>query len=139
MQVGMPRPKLLGGALALALVVAGCGNFGIEVNTPLPPSGITGSVVLGPTCPNPPSVGPDGQVPCLTPYAAQLVVLDTEGKVVTRITSGADGTFRVDVPPGDYVIAPATTASYPSAQPVSVQVVAGNYAQVQINYDTGLR
>ena len=122
-----------------ATVVGGCGNFGVVVNTPPPPSGIRGSVVLGPTCPNPPSVGPDGQVPCLTPYAAQLVVLDGEGKVVTRATSAADGTFQVDVPPGDYVVAPATTDSYPIAQPVSVQVVAGNYAEVQINYDTGLR
>lgn len=125
--------------LVLALIVAGCGNFGVEVSTPVPPSGIRGSVVLGPTCPNPPSVGPSGQVPCLTPYAAQLVVLDSEGKVVTRTTSGGDGTFEVDVPPGDYVIAPATSASYPIAQPVSVQVSPGNYAEVQINYDTGLR
>jgi hypothetical protein len=125
--------------LALGLIVAGCGNFGVEVSTPVPPSGIRGSVVLGPTCPNPPSVGPSGQVPCLTPYAAQLVVLDSEGKVVTRTTSGSDGTFEVDVPPGDYVIAPATNASYPIAQPVSVQVTPGNYAEAQINYDTGLR
>ncbi len=125
--------------LVLGLIVGGCGNFGVEVSTPVPPSGIRGSVVLGPTCPNPPSVGPSGHVPCLTPYAAQLVVLDTEGKVVTRTTSGNDGTFQVDVPPGDYVIAPATSASYPIAQPVSVQVVPGNFAEVQINYDTGLR
>jgi hypothetical protein len=140
MRVGAGRLALLVACLVLVALVAGCGNFGVEVSTPLPPSGIRGSVVLGPTCPNPPSVGPSGQVPCLTPYAAQLVVLDSEGKVVTRVTSAAgDGTFAVDVPPGDYVVAPATNDSYPIAQPVSVQVVAGNYAEVQINYDTGLR
>ena len=138
MRVGAGRLSLFVAVVAL-VALSGCGNFGVEVSTPPPPSGISGSVVLGPTCPNPPSVSPDGQVPCLTPYAAQLVVLDSEGKVVARATSTADGTFKVDVPPGDYVIAPATSASYPSAQPVSVQVVAGNYAEVQINYDTGLR
>jgi hypothetical protein len=77
---------------------------------------------------------------CLTPYAAQLVVLDDENKVVARLASGANGTFQVDVPPGDYVVAPATgTDSYPIAQPVSVTVAPGDYATVQINYDTGIR
>jgi hypothetical protein len=43
------------------------------------------------------------------------------------------------VPPGDYVVTPATNDSYPFAQPVSVTVVPGQYATVQINYDTGIR
>ena len=76
---------------------------------------------------------------CLTPYAAQLVVLDDENKVVARIASGGDGTFQVDVPAGDYVVAAASTDSYPFAQPVSVTVVPGQYVSVQINYDTGIR
>ncbi len=123
----------------LAVVAVGCGNIGLEVSTASPPSGIRGSVVLGPTCQNPPSASPTGQVPCLTPYAAELVVLDSESKVVTRVTSGNDGNFQVDVPPGEYVIAPATSDSYPIAQPVSVVVTAGQYATAQINYDTGIR
>lgn len=139
MRVGAGRLSVIVCTLVVASLLAGCGNFGVEVSTPQPPSGIRGSVLLGPTCPNPPSVGPEGQVPCLTPYAAELVVLDSEGKVITRVTSGADGTFQVDVPPGEYVVTPATNDSYPIAQPVSVQVVPGNYAEVQINYDTGIR
>ena len=68
------------------------------------------------------------------------MVLDDENKVVKRLSLGNDGTFQVDLDPGDYVIAPATgTDSYPIAQPVSVTVPPGQYVTVQINYDTGIR
>jgi len=127
-------------ACAAALVV-GCGDIGISGTTPAPPSGIRGTVILGPTCPVSVEPGSFDPVPsaCLTPYAAQMVVLDDENKVVAHIASGNDGTFKVDVPPGDYIVTPATNDSYPIAQPVSVTVVPGQYVTVQINYDTGIR
>ena len=37
--------------------------------------------------------------PCNTPFKAQLAVLDGDGKVVTRVTSGDDGRFQLDLPP----------------------------------------
>lgn len=130
------------GLLALvAFVAVGCGDIGISGTTPTPPSGIKGSVILGPTCPVGGDAGTDNPVPsaCLTPFAAQMVVLDDENKVVAHVASSGDGTFQVDVAPGDYVVAPASTDSYPIAQPVSVTVVPGQYVTVQINYDTGIR
>lgn len=125
----------------VCLALAGCDEVGISGTTPEPPSGVKGTVVLGPTCPIGGDAADNNPVPsaCLTPFAAQLVVLDDENKVVARIASGSDGTFSVDVVPGDYVIAPASGDSYPIAQPVSVTVVPGQYAVVQINYDTGIR
>jgi hypothetical protein len=121
------------------LVVAGCSEIGIPIETPTPPSGIRGTVVLGPLCPGGPEPGANDPVPCLTPYAASLVVTDSEGAVVARLSSGGDGTFQVDLPPGDYVVTPATGAdTYPIAQPVSV-VVSTGFAEVEINYDTGIR
>lgn len=148
------RPRFLAPifvALLLVAAVAACSEIGISGTTPPPPSGIKGTVVLGPTCPGPAAAtdsvastdpGANDPVPgaCLTPYAAQLVVLDSENTVVKRTSSGNDGTFQVDLDPGDYVIAPSTgTDSYPIAQPVSVTVAPGQYATVQINYDTGIR
>ena len=127
--------------VVVALVAVGCGDIGISGTTPTPPSGIKGTVILGPTCPvsgDPGSFVPVPQA-CLTPYAAQMVVLDAENKVVAHIASGADGTFQVDIAPGDYIVTPASTDSYPIAQPVSVTVVPGQYVVVQINYDTGIR
>lgn len=128
-------------AALIACFAVACGSIGLSGDTPTPPSGIKGTVILGPTCPVSGGTESFDPVPeaCLTPYAAQMVVLDDENKVVAHIASAGDGTFQVDVAPGDYVVTPATTDSYPIAQPVSVTVVPGQYVTVQINYDTGIR
>jgi hypothetical protein len=137
----MRRRAVLTLALLLAaFAIAACDDIGLPGETPSSPSGIRGTVVLGPTCPTGSSPGADDPVPCLTPYAANLVVLDSENAVVARVTSGNDGRFSVDLDPGDYVVTPATgTDSYPIANPVSVVVGPGQYAEVEINYDTGIR
>lgn len=133
------RPLLV--VVLLGGLLAGCvDQFGVPSDaTPLPPSGISGTVILGPTCPTGSQPGAHDPVPCLTPYAAQLVVLDTNNSVVARVTSGEDGAFRLDLPPGDYVITPHSGDPFPVAQPVNVRVTAGEYVEVQINYDTGIR
>ena len=126
--------------VALLVAISGCSEIGIPVETPVAPSGIRGTVVLGPTCAVESSPGANDPVPCLTPYSASLVVLDSESAVVKRVTSAADGTFQVDLPPGEYVVTPSTGAdTYPIAQPVSVTVAPGQFASVEINYDTGIR
>lgn len=125
---------------ALTVVVLACSEIGLPFETDPQASGIRGLVTLSPTCPVQASPGANDPEPCVTPYAATLVVLDGENVVVTRITSGGDGQFAVDLPPGDYVVAPETGAdSYPIAQPQSVTVVGGQYAELEINYDTGIR
>lgn len=125
----------------LVVLLAGCAVpfGGLPDATPLPPSGITGTVILGPTCPVESEPGAHDPVPCLTPYAAQLVVLDENNSVVARVSSGDDGAFRVDLPPGDYVVAPLGGDPFPIAQPVNVRVTVGDYVAVQVNYDTGIR
>ena len=124
----------------LTMFVMGCSEIGIQIPTATPPSGIRGTVVLGPTCPVSTDPGADDPVPCLTPYAASLVILDSEGGRVQSVTSGNDGKFQVDLPPGEYVVTPVTGAdTYPIAQPVSVTVGPGAYVDVEINYDTGIR
>jgi hypothetical protein len=126
--------------LLVGSVVVGCSEIGINLDTPPPPSGIRGTVLLGPTCPVESSPGANDPVPCLTPYAATLVVLDNEGVKVATVTSGADGKFQLDLAPGDYVVTPESgTDSYPIAQPQSVTVSAGTYTEIQVNYDTGIR
>ncbi len=127
-------------ALLGVLIFTGCSEIGIPIETPTPRSGIRGTVLLAPTCAGGGDPGAYDPVLCVTPYAATLVVLDTEGARVAQITSGPDGKFQVDLPPGEYVVTPATGAdTYPIAQPVSVTVSTGQYAEVEINYDTGIR
>lgn len=123
------------------LLVAACGapsTIGLAP-TPALPSGISGTVVLGPTCPLESEPGAYDPVPCLTPYSAQLVILDGDNLLVARVNSAADGSFRLDLPPGEYVITPQNGDPLPVAQPINVTVTAGEYATVQVNYDSGIR
>ena len=123
-----------------AVVVAACGLAG-DGATPLPaePSGIRGTVILGPTCPVEGEPGAHEPVPCLTPYVAQLVIVNGQDEVVARVTSADDGTFQVDLPPGDYVVTPQSGDPFPVAQLVPVSVPPGTYVEIQVNYDTGIR
>lgn len=131
---------LCGLGLLVSSIVVGCSEIGINLDTPAPPSGIKGIVLLGPTCPVEQSPGDNNPVPCLTPYAAKLVILDNEGVKVATVTSGGDGKFQVDLAPGVYVVTPDSGSdTYPIAQPQSVTVSAGVYTDIQVNYDTGIR
>ena len=169
----------------VVLVITGCAAFEAPPPSPtpsptLPPSGVAGRVLIGPSCtggppgasdvpgasdlpsdqpgptfdpdatPEPaPSVDPDATddpdatpVPagCYVPYVAKLVISDgLDDSTKARLTSGEDGTFRVDLPPGDYVVVPENGDPFPIAQPVDVTVVAGQYVPVEINYDSGSR
>jgi hypothetical protein len=97
------------------------------------PSGITGIVLVGPECRRPTEASP-----CLVPYEARLVVLDPDGGVVGEVTSGPDGTFRLELPPGDYVIQPSPGGDpFPRAEARSVTVVAGEMSEVEIDYERG--
>jgi len=138
------RRHILLALAAGALLLAGCGEIpnGSPGTTTPPPSGVRGTVILGPTCPIGGEPGASDPIPCLTPYVAQLVVVDGQGVAVAQVTSDADGRFEVTLPPGDYVITPTPPASgdlFPIAQPLSVVVIAGEYLEIQINYDTGIR
>ncbi|CAN5742163.1 hypothetical protein BH23CHL7_BH23CHL7_03910 [soil metagenome] len=137
----MSRASLV--AVLLACLIATACDLGPPLDpgaTPAPPSGIRGTVLLGPTCPISSEPDPLNPIPCLTPYVAQLVILDADNRPVQNVTSDTDGRFEVTLPPGEYVITPrAGDQPFPVAQPLSVTVVAGEYAEVEINYDTGIR
>ena len=132
----MRRPALGAGVLAAGvLTIAACGSGDASPSPSTAASGIRGTVVLGPTCP----VQHAGASPCLTPYPATLVVTDSDDRQVARTTARADGSFEVILPPGEYVILPRPGNPFPQAQPLDVTVVPGQFAEVQINYDTGVR
>ena len=121
----------MGLSFLLALVAA-CGPADAGP-TPAAASGVRGSVLI---CPGPPAPESTAQ-PCDTPYKAQLVVLDGDGNVVTRVTSGDDGRFQLDLGPGEYTLAPQNGDPYPTAPSQPVIVVAGQYTEIQVNYDSG--
>jgi hypothetical protein len=127
-------------AAASALLIVACGPpAGGSPSTPPSPaltSGIRGVVLLGPTC----GAQAADASPCVTPYAAELVITDESGTTVGRISSGTDGQFEIALPPGSYVIQPSPGQDgVPFAIPVPVTVVADDYAAVEVDYDSGIR
>jgi len=128
-------------ALAAALALGGCAVFEPEASpspapTPLV-SGVRGSVLLGPTC-----EGATRADACTEPYVARLLVLDADGALVGEVTSDADGRFALPLPPGVYTIQPSPPegdALFPVAFPVSLVVGEGEWTEVGIDYDTGIR
>ena len=135
-----------GGPLSLGLAaivaLAGCQAILDPEVTPSPvpsfgTSGIRGIVHLGPTC-----EGATRASPCIEPYAAALLILDADEEVVAELISGVDGTFEVTLPPGIYTVQPVPPENgdqVPAAQPLSVVVGDGEYTEIGIDYDTGIR
>lgn len=103
-------------------------------------NGITGTVLLGPSCPvmrDP----PDPQ--CADkPYKAALVVTTPDGsRVVAQFSSDTTGKFKVNVVPGEYVIRSASTTNfYPRCSSNgNVIVKAGMFTDIAVSCDTGIR
>ena len=121
-------------AIALTTLVA-CGPA--APSTP-PDSGIRGLVMLAPTCAVQQENDPD---PCATTYAATLEIHDSATeRLVATVSSGADGRFEVRLPAGTYDIRPQSAEVLPIGTPVdSVEVEAGRFTEVQVDFDSGIR
>lgn len=103
-------------------------------------SGVAGEVLLGPQCPvetagdscrDAPAAGAQVTVARQLPGEAYAA-----GEVVARTATGADGSFRVDVAPGEYVV---TADAGMSCELMDVRVAAGSHARVVVPCDTGIR
>ncbi len=105
------------------------------VNTPSATSGVHLTATVGPTCPGPQR---PGQV-CTRPYQGEFVVTNNAGAEVARVTTDQNGKATIDLPPGDYTIAPEVAGKLPRSAPTTVTVPAGQYVEVNIELDTGIR
>lgn len=106
---------------------------------PVPNSGIYGQVLLGPQCPVV-MVGQEEE--CADkPYQATILVKTQDGsREIARFTSDANGYFRVALSPGTYFLDPLPGGEpFPFGKPLLVTVVEGEYIEVAIFYDTGIR
>jgi hypothetical protein len=102
-------------------------------------TGVGGLAVAGPVCPVE-TVPPDPECAPRPVAGAVVVVRDSGGSERARSTTGADGRFFVEVPAGDYVIEPqAVDGLMGAAAALDVTIVDGLAAEVQIEYDTGIR
>jgi hypothetical protein len=146
----MPRPlrgrsarrELLRG-LAGALVALAWGRSEAAVRTDFTgcgapaTSGITGMVLIGPMCPV-----MRADEPCPDqPFAATLLIRDSQGRQLCTVTSGDDGHFQVALPPGSYEVVPLAggVSGLPFAAAQWVTVTPGQYTAVTVTYDSGIR
>ncbi len=58
------------------------------------------------------------------------------GKEVAQTTTAADGTFTVRLAPGEYVV---TAEAGMSCELMDARVIRGEYAEVDVPCDTGIR
>lgn len=110
--------------------------------TPVPPasinSGIQGTITIGPTCPVE-RIPPDPACADKA-YQATVKIETADGsKQISQFTANADGKFKVNLNPGDYLLVPQSGGAYPRAQTVAVRVLNDQYSTVIITFDSGIR
>lgn len=98
-------------------------------------SGIEGRVLLGPQCP---VVSEESPCPD-KPVSAEVVAMRVEDRRSFNVHSGSDGRFRLALPPGTYEVQALVTAGAMFAKPVSVTVLPGEFTQLDVLLDTGIR
>lgn len=98
-------------------------------------SGVEGQVLIGPMCP----VVQVGQECPDEPYQATLTVNSPSGERIVQVQTKEDGTFKIPLEPGDYILYPESPNVMPTAQDQPFRVEAGKFTQVTIHYDSGIR
>lgn len=109
-------------AITGSLLLVGCGQV-TPMPTPTVHAGIVGRVLIS-----------GGPWPGSTqPYPASKVkVIDSSGGVVAVTTPTSNGTFRIDLPPGNYTVKAQPTSGNPWFGPEKASVRAGHYSKVDI-------
>lgn len=135
--IGMLRFLLVYVLLSLSAAFVACDAA--DEAPPSPDSGIQGVILLGPRCP----VVVESN-PCPDePFQATIDVYtaDESGKMAS-ISSGVDGRFRLALNAGDYYLDPLPPdpkSPLPVGSPLTVTVTPGEWTDVTISYDTGIR
>ena len=99
-------------------------------------SGINGQAWISPACPGP--VRLDRECPD-RPYPGYLWVLDENGSLIAELITDAEGHFFVNLPPGRYTITQTEGTSLPALPPQPVTVTAGQFTQIELVLDSGMR
>lgn len=126
--------------VSLAVLTGGSGGRGSPLEQAAsrgrqPDSGITGKVVIGPTCP----VERPGRV-CVRPYQATITIRrEPKRTLVARVHTSATGHFRIALESGRYLLLPQNHRPYPRSSPQLATVQSHRYTTVLISYDSGIR
>jgi len=123
------------GCVVLMLIVS------VVQSDPVPPGFLEGHVKTFPL--GDANLADDGKVAVPgteAPYSEYpLVVLTGDGKKeITRVTPDRNGNYRVELPPGDYILGVAAhTRKRPRPRPFTV--ISNQTVRVDMSIDTGIR
>ncbi|SRR5260221_7478756 len=93
-------------------------------------SGIMGKIQKGPGCGT--IRAGETMDSCYSPIIARVVVKDSNNNEITHFTSDVNGNFKVNLPPGEYILEPIAISDATSKQ-LSVKVEK-DYKNIIINY-----
>jgi hypothetical protein len=101
-----------------------------------PGSGIEGTVTVSPTHGGPIKEGePDS-----APMANAALVIETAGGSAKTVTTDGQGHFKIELPPGRYSLRTEKTGMRGRrCALLDIEVSAGEFKQVHLNCDTGMR
>jgi hypothetical protein len=101
-----------------------------------PGTGIEGTVSFSPTHGGPIKEGEPGSAP----LANAALVIETASGSIKTVTTDAQGHFKIELPPGRYSLRTEKTGMRGRrCALVDIEVSAGEFKQVQLNCDTGMR
>lgn len=98
-------------------------------------SGVEGQVLIGPMCP----VVQVGQACPDQPYQATLTVNSLGGERIAQVQTDEQGRFKIPLEPGEYILHPEAPNVMPFAPEQTFRVVADQFTQVTVQYDSGIR
>jgi hypothetical protein len=100
-------------------------------------TGVQGSTVVDQGCP---ALATASQCPQRA-IRAWLIVLDSDGREVTRVDTGDTGQFRIALSAGDYIVQGQnlTRGPLPIASPVQATVSRRGWTSIVIHFDSGVR
>ncbi len=105
--------------------------------TPPANTGVVAKVSIGPMCP----VVRVGQ-PCPDrPFQADVIVTDSTGAIAARGETDATGSIRLPLLPGEYQLEARSPdgKAYPRAATIDFLVTLGQWTQVAVSLDSGIR
>jgi hypothetical protein len=135
----LARTRLLCVVIAAALAIAGCTHADGRSDQSTASYGtLAGRIVRGPTSP---VSGPAIKAPPSAPLAgAELRIFDSKGTVVATARTGADGLYRLTLPPGNYRVERGTGFSGAARNlPAMVAISPGGETRLDIWVDSGIR
>ena len=98
------------------------------------PTGLRGIVTLSPTRP----VCIEGQA-CSKPAVGVVLRFSQGGRLLGRVTTAADGAYRITLRRGSYVVTFRPRAPTRTISPSLVRVVGGRMTRIDFEIDTGVR